>query len=73
MTTRKEMTRINRLVELIEKNGEMTKVDLVMASSISISYFDKLRPFLLQLYAHRIIYDKEKSRFVAIRSQDVTT
>ena len=57
MTTRKEMTKINRLVEIIQKNKTISKVQLVMASGFSISYFEKLRPFLLEIYQHKIEYD----------------
>ena len=57
LTTRKEMSRINRLVELIQKNKKISRVDLIMASGMSISYFDKLKPFLLNIYQEQIRYE----------------
>jgi len=68
MTTRKEMTRINRLMETIQKEKNITKVRLVMQSGISISYFEKLRPFLLEIYSHSVMYDPEEKLFKWIES-----
>jgi len=71
MTTRMEMTKINRLMETIKKEKNITKVHLVMQSGLSISYFEKLRPFLLEIYAHNIIYDKQEKLFKWIESIEV--
>ena len=57
MTTRKEMTKINRLLEIIKANGKIDRVALVMASGMSISYFNNLKPFLLEIYKHKVEYD----------------
>ena len=71
MTTRKEMSRINRLVELIQKNKKMSRVDLIMASGLSISYFDKLKPFMLNIYQEQIRY--ENGIFESIKNVKVAT
>ena len=71
LTTRKEMSRINRLVELIQKNKKMSRVDLIMASGMSISYFDKLKPFLLNIYEEQIRY--ENGIFESIKSVKVAS
>jgi len=57
VTTRKEMSRINRLVEIIQREKKISRVNLILASGISISYFDKLKPFMLSIYAEQITYD----------------
>ena len=68
MTTRKEMSKINRLAEIINREKKINKVRLVMASGISISYFEKLRPFLLEIYQDSIRFDKEDGLFHSIKS-----
>lgn len=57
MTTQKEMSRINRLVEIIEKKGTISKIQLVMDSGISISYYEKLKPFMEKICYHKVRYD----------------
>lgn len=69
MTTRREMTKINRMVEIIEKEGSISKVNLVMRSGISISYYEKLKPFMEEIYPHKIRYDKETKTYHAIKSE----
>jgi len=71
MTTRKEMSRINRLMETIKRDKKISKVRLVMESGISISYFEKLRPFLLEIYGHSIRYDTDEKLFIWIESIEV--
>ena len=71
MTTRKEMSRINRLVELIQKNKKISRVNLIMASGMSISYFDKLKPFLLNIYGEQIRY--EDGIFTSIKNIKVAS
>ena len=71
LTTRKEMSRINRLVELIQKNKKISRVNLIMASGMSISYFDKLKPFLLNIYEEQIRY--ENGIFESIKNVKVAS
>ncbi len=73
MTTRKEMTKINRIVEIIEKHGPISKVQLVIKSRLSISYFEKLKPFVEELYPHKVRWDKEEKLWYAVKSTEVTT
>ena len=72
MTTQKEMSRINKLVEIIEKEGSINKVQIVMKSGISLSYYEKLKPFLEELFPHRIRYDKETKTWHTIKQEQVT-
>lgn len=70
MTSPREMRKINRLVEIILKEKTISKVRLVMQSGISISYYEKLKPFLEELYSHRVQYDKFTTTWKAIEQQN---
>lgn len=58
MTSQREMRKINRLRDIILKEGSISKIQLIMISGISISYYEKLKPFLEELYLHQVQYDK---------------
>ena len=66
MTTRREMSKMNRMVECIRKEGRITKVQLVMKSGISISYYEKLKPYMEEIFQHSIRYDKESRSWVSL-------
>lgn len=70
MTTQKEMSKINKMVRIIEREGRIGKVQLIMASGISISYYDKLKPFMEELLPHVVRYDKETKTWQAIKTED---
>lgn len=70
MTTRKEMSKINKMVEVIQKEGTISKVRLVMMSGISISYYDKLKPFMEEIYSHKVRYCKETKTWQAVKIED---
>ncbi len=72
MTTQKEMSKINRMVEIIQKEGVISKVRLVMNSRISISYYEKLKPFMEELYQHKVQYDKSMRVWRAIKQENVS-
>lgn len=69
MTTRKEMSRMNRMVETIKKEKRISKVQLVMKSGISISYYEKLKPFIEELFAHSIRYNRDDKVWESIESE----
>lgn len=73
MTTRKEMSRLNELLRIIQKEGRISKVQLVIQARIGISYFDKLRPFLLELYGDYVRYDKDTKEFVSLQDAKVAS
>lgn len=73
MTTQKEMSKINKMMEIIQKEETISKVQLVMRSGISISYYEKLRPFLEEIYQHKVRYDKTLKMWKAIRQEEVET
>ena len=55
-----------QLVAHIEKRGTISNTNLVMECRISIAYFDKLKPYLKDLYEHRISYDKPSKTWIAL-------
>lgn len=71
MTTQKEMSRINRIVEIIEKAGTISKIQLVMKSGISISYYEKLKPFIEEIYQHKVRYDQITKNWHKITVNDL--
>ena len=66
VTTRKEMSRMNKMVEIIRKEKKISKVQLVMKSGISISYYEKLKPYMEELFQHSIRFDKDLKCWIAI-------
>ena len=66
------MSKINRMVEIIQKEGVISKVRLVMNSRISISYYEKLKPFMEELYQHKVQYDKSMRVWRAIKQENVS-
>ena len=70
MTTSKEMSKINRMVEIIQKEGIISKVRLVMRSGISISYYDKLKPFMEEIYAHKVRYEKDTKTWQSLKMEE---
>ena len=59
LTSQREMSKINKMVQIILKEKVISKVQLIMRSGISISYYEKLKPFMEELYENIIQYDKE--------------
>ena len=71
MTSSREMSKINKLVRIIEQEEVISKVRLIMQSGISISYYEKLRPFLEELYSYKVQYDKETRVWRSIKNENV--
>jgi hypothetical protein len=63
------MSKINKLVEIIQKEGPISKIQLVMKSGISLSCYEKLKPFVEEIYPHKVRYDKETKTWHDIISQ----
>jgi len=72
MTTRKEMSRLNEMLRIIQEEKRISKVQLVLKARIGISYFDKLRPFLMELYGDFIRYDKDEKMFISLVNAKVS-
>ena len=71
MTTSREMSKINKLLEIIKKEGPISKVRLVMMSGISLSYYEKLKPFLEEIYSYAVQYDKSTKTWRFVNSDDL--
>lgn len=71
MTTQKEMSKINKLVDIIQKEGVISKVRLVMKSGISLSYYEKLKPFVEEIYPHKVRYDKGTKTWHRMDSEEI--
>jgi len=52
--------------DIILREGRISKVQLIMKSGISISYYEKLKPFMEEIYSHLIRYDKDSKFWYAI-------
>ncbi len=72
MTTQREMSKINRLKEIILREKRISKVRLVMTSGISNSYYEKLKPYLEELFPLSVRYEKETKTWNAIEQEDVS-
>jgi len=70
LTSQKEMQKINSLRNIILREKVISKVRLVMMAKISISYYDKLKPFLEEIYHYEIQYDKGSKNWLAIESNE---
>jgi len=70
MTSRGEMKRMNRLVDIIRKNGSINKIQLVIVSGVSNSYYEKLKPFMLAMFQD-ISYDKTTQIWSVIKTEDL--
>ena len=71
MTTQKEMRKINRLMEIIQKEEKIGKIRLIMMSGISISYYEKLKPFLEEIYPHKVQYDRLTKVWIAVKQTEM--
>ena len=60
---RLDIVRLNVLAELIRKNGAITKGTLWKNCNLSISTFEKLKPYIVRTYED-IIYDRKKQMFI---------
>ena len=70
LTSQKEMQKINSLRNIILREKSISKVRLVMEAKISISYYDKLKPFLEEIYSYEIQYDKGSKNWLVMVSDE---
>lgn len=71
MTSKKEMVKINSLVEIIQREGKISKVQLVMKSRISISYYEKLKPYMEEICYHKVRYDNTTKNWMVVKGEDI--
>ncbi len=71
LTTRKEMSKMSRMVDLIRANKKISKVQLVIQTHISISYYEKLKPFMEELFSQSIRYNSVDRMWESIEVETV--
>jgi len=70
MVSSKEMSRMTYMVQLVRKNKIMSRRQLILASKVSISYTEKLLPYLPELFTD-IVYDKPTLTYQALQTEEV--
>jgi len=71
MTSRKEMEKINHLLRIIQREERISRIRLVMASGISNSYYEKLKPFLEEIHFDKVHYDKETKVWHVLKENEI--
>jgi len=70
MVSRKEMSRLAHLAKLVRENKTISRRQLILASGISISYCEKLLPYIPELFTD-IIFEKSNNTYQAIQTEEV--
>lgn len=70
MTTRGEMRKMSHMVNIIREEGRIGKIQLVIRSGISNSYYEKLRPYMEAMFTD-IEYDRGTKTWRAVKVEDV--
>lgn len=52
-----DMKNANRLLNIIKKAEAINKYNLILQSEMSISVYDKLKPFLLHIWPNSVSYN----------------
>jgi len=71
MVTKGEINYLSSLVRIIRDSKSISTVNLVLQSRKSLSYFEKMRKFLVALYLD-IEYDREKKLWIANESENIS-
>ena len=66
MASQFDMSKMTNLVNIIQEHKRIGRVDLVMKASISISSYDKIKPYLQELFKHKVRYEKASKEWVAL-------
>ena len=58
-----------RIMEIIERHGEIHKFDLIEEARISLSLYEKLKPWIEYKFADFVTYDKttKKWKWIAVK------
>jgi len=70
MVSRKEMSRLGHLAKLVRENKTISRRQLILGSGISISYCEKLLPYIPELFTD-IIFEKSTNTYQAIQAEEV--
>ena len=57
---------MNRMVDIIKSNGDIHKFDLIEKSEISLSTYEKLKPWLEHRSKEIVRYDKSTKKWISI-------
>ena len=71
MASKTDMKNMHRLLETIKKNGAIDKYQLIMQSGLSISLYDKLKPFLLEVFKHQVDYDSKSKLWTWLVTEEI--
>ena len=58
MASQVDMMNMNKIVDVIRDKKRASHIDVVMMSGLSISVYEKLRPYVTQLFIHKVRYNK---------------
>ena len=72
MPSRKEMAKLAHLAKIVRERKKILRQELILASGFSISYCEKLLPYLPVLFTD-IIYDKSTNMYEATETEEVNS
>jgi len=61
---------MNNIVEIIKSEGEIHKFDLIERANISLSTYEKLKPWIEHKFAEIVRYDKSTKKWISIVYED---
>jgi len=69
MATKSMYLHANRIIEIIKLEGEIHKFDLIEQARISLSLYEKLKPWIEYRFADFVTYDKttKKWKWIAVK------
>lgn len=66
MVSKKEMRMLQTMHSLIKEEAPISKIEVILRTSVSITYYDKLKPFLVHLYKD-IAYDTKTHNWILLQ------
>jgi len=68
--SRLQHLRAKRIIDLIQKEKKIHKFELIRVIGISISTYEKLKPWLEYTYSHVLRYEKETQQWIFVEKDD---
>jgi len=72
LPSKKEMSILSKLAKIVRERKTITRRRLIIDSGFSISYCEKLLPYLTELFTD-IIYEKSTNKYQAIQTEEVSS
>ena len=72
MPSKKEMSILSNLAKIVRERKTISRRKLIIDSGFSISYCEKLLPYLTDLFID-IIYEKSTNTYQAIQTEEVSS